>query len=221
MAGSELLLLHSPGCPVRTSQIEGGSTKMARRCVRWKTVSGVRRCAQYTGRSRGGFRGLGGLPGLGQATSLKGTFTDVKKIAIAGGIGAAGVLATDWVFDQITKNVESLAGLTGAKRAAAEAGTGIAIGIIVGKFLKRPRLAANLAIGPVILGIARLIGDLAGIGPFAAGGELSGYSDDLGMMSIEPFQEEAVEGLGAMQVGPGTPSFMIQPDAEVAGVFTS
>jgi len=153
---------------------------------------------------------------------LRGTFTDVKKIAIAGGIGAGGVIVTDWVFDQITKNVESLAGLTGAKRAAAEAATGIAIGIIVGKFLKRPKLAANLAIGPVILGIARALGDLAGIGPFAAGGELSGFdADALGMMSIEPYQEEAIEGLGAMQVGAGTPSWMIQPEAETAGIFTS
>lgn len=200
---------------------------MPRRCVRWHNVrsrsgGSVRRCAQYAGRSSGGFRGLGGLPALGQAGTMRGTFNDVKKIAIAGGIGAAGVIAADWVFDQITSNVESLAGLTGAKRGAAEAATGIGIGVIVGMLLKRPRLGANLAIGPVILGIARAIGDLAGIGPFAAGGELSGYSPEaLGMMSIEPAQEELVEGLGAMQVGTGTPSWMIQPEAETAGIFTS
>lgn len=155
---------------------------------------------------------------LGQGTTLRATFNDVKSVAITAGIGAGGAILTDIVFDQLTKNIESLAGLTGYKRALAEALTGIAIGIFVGKFLKNPRLGAKLATGPVVLALMRMAGEMLNAGPFAADRQLS----DVGMMAIEPMREQlpvgSGEGLGAMQVGPGAPEWMLNPAGQMADI---
>ncbi len=222
MAVDELLLLHSPSATRR----QGGSRAM-RRCVRYKRgKGGVRRCAKFSGGGgRGGRRtggilgGLGQMPALGRTTSLKATFGDVRNVAITAGIGAAGAIVTDMVFDQLTANVEMLAGLTGYKRALAEAATGIAIGIAVGKLAKNPRLGAKIAAGPLVLAALRIAGEMLNAGPFKAGGSLG----DLGMMAIEPFRPElsgaeAQGELGAMQVGKGTPSWMLTPEGNMAGL---
>lgn len=191
------------------------------RCLRYKNVYSpttggmVRRCAKFSGGGGGLLGGLGGTPVLGQGQTLRATFNDVKSVAITAGIGAGGAILTDIVFDQLQKNIESLAGLTGYKRAVAEAATGIAIGIFVGKFLKNPRLGAKLAAGPVVLAILRIAGEMLNSGPFAAD-KLAG----LGMMAIDPLREQMAVGsgqdLGAMQVGPGTPQWMLNPEGGMA-----
>lgn len=194
-----------------------------RRCVRYKTGrGGVRRCAQFSG-GRGRKSLLGGLgqtPSLGRTATLRGTFGDVKDVAVTAGIGAAGAIITDIVFDQLTANVQMLASLTGYRRALAEAATGIALGIFVGKFMKNPRLGAKLAMGPVVLAALRIAGEMLNAGPFKAGGSLS----DLGMMAIEPYRPELqgaeAPDLGAAwQVGTGTPSWMLSPEGSMAGVM--
>lgn len=220
MAG-ELLLLQSPCSCERAPRAQvGGSKNMGRRCKRYKNVFSastggmVRRCSDFSG---GGL--LGGLEGtstLGATHSLKATFGDVKDVAITAGIGALGAIITDIIFDQLVKNIESLAGLTGYKRAAAEAITGIALGIVVGKVMKRPRLGAKLATGPVVLAVLRVAGELLNAGPYAADRGLA----DVGMMAIEPYRPELAiggEDLGAMQVGPGTPSWMLNPQQQSSG----
>lgn len=194
------------------------------RCVRYKTGrGGVRRCAKFSGgggRRRSVLGGLTAAPALGRTTSLRATFGDVRDVAITAGIGAAGAILTDIVFDQLTANVEMLAGLTGYRRALAEAATGIALGIAVGKLAKNPRLGAKLAMGPVVLAALRIAGEMLNAGPFKAGGSLS----DLGMMAIEPYRPElqgaeAPGQLGAAwQVGTGTPSWMLSPENSMAGV---
>lgn len=194
------------------------------KCLRYKNVFSpttggmVRRCAKFAGAGGGLLGGLGGSPALGAATTLRATFGDVKDVAITAGIGAAGAIVTDIVFDQLTKNIESLAGLTGYKRALAEAVTGIAIGIAVGKFLKKPRLGAKLAMGPVVLAALRVAGEMLNAGPFAADRQLS----DVGMMAIDPLQQQLPVGsgqdLGAMQVGPGAPAWMLTPEGQMADV---
>ena len=221
----ELLLLHSPkcgSCATDAQTLEGGSDMAGRRgpCRRWKNVYSsttggtVRRCASFGG---GGILGsLGGTPALGSANSLKATFGDVKDVAVTAAIGAGGAILTDIVFDQLVKNIEALDGLEGYTRALAEAGTGIAIGIIVGKFLKRPQLGAKLAMGPVILAALRIAGELLNAGPYAADRGLAG----MGMMAIDPYRPELAVGgandVGAMQVGPGVPGFML-PDGQLNG----
>lgn len=195
-----------------------------RRCVQYKNVRGrrggyVKRCARFSGGAGGGFLGgLGtSLPALGQATTLKATVGDVKDVVITSAIGAAGAIGTQILFDQLTKYVDTLADLSGYTRALAEATLGVAIGIIVGKFLKQPVLGAKLATGPVVLAALRIAGEMLNAGPFAPGGDLS----DWGMMAVEPFTPElegASQDLGAMQVGVGTPSWMISPEGEMAGI---
>lgn len=194
-----------------------------RRCLSYKNVYSptaggmVRRCAQFSGDGGGGgFLGdLGGTPALGQANTLRATFSDVKDVAVTAGIGAVGAILTDIVFDQLQKNIESLAGLTGYTRALAEGVTGIAIGIAVGKFLKKPRLGAMLATGPIVLAALRIAGEMLNQGPFAADRQLA----DVGMMAIDPWRPELPLGgndLAAMQVGPGTPGWMLTPEGQIA-----
>jgi hypothetical protein len=113
--------------------------------------------------------------------------------------------------------------MEGWKYAVAEMATGVALGILIGKMLKKPRLAAMVAIGPVVLGGLRLLGSLVNAGPFAAG-SMAGLSD-LGMMAIEPYQQPMLSAapqppaLSAVQVGPGVPSWMMQPEQAVSGIF--
>lgn len=195
---------------------------MSRRCVRYKIGrGGVKRCAKFSGSSGGSlFSGAGAMPALGRTATLRGTFGDVKNVAVTAGIGAAGAIITDMVFDQLTKNVEMLAGLTGYKRALAEAATGIALGIVVGRFLHKPKLGAKLAMGPVVLAALRIAGEMMNAGPFKVGGSLA----DLGMMAVEPYRPElqgahAPDQLGAAwQVGTGTPSWMLNPEGSMAGI---
>ena len=193
---------------------------MAGKCERWKNVYSpqaggmVRRCAQFSG--AGILGDLGGTPALGRGNTLKATFDDVKDVAVTAAIGAGGAIATDIIFDLLTENIEMLAGLTGYQRALAEAATGIALGIVVGKFLKKPRLGAKLAMGPVVLAVLRIAGELLNTGPFTGDRALS----DVGMMSIDAWRPELPVGesdLGAMQVGPGAPGWMLGPNDQMAG----
>lgn len=193
-----------------------------RRCLKYRSTFSastggmVRRCAQFGdgGGLLGGFGG-GGIPSLGQSRSLRATFGDVKEVAITAAIGAGGAILTDIVFDQLAKNIETIGNMSGYTRALMEAATGIAVGIAVGKLLKKPRLGAKIAMGPVVLAALRIAGELLNAGPFAADRGLS----DIGMMAIDPLRPElAGEGdLGSMQVGPGTPSFMLNPEQAMAG----
>jgi len=214
---NQLLLLHSPdaicGCkPPRMGRANRGGSKM-RRCVAWQTTyspatgGNVRRCARYSGTS-GGF--LGGLPALGQATTLRETLPDVIAIAKTGAIAAGGVLITDKVFNLIAARLE----MAGWQRHFAELVTGVAIGIVVGKVLKRPLLGTTLAIGPAAFAALRLLGELLNVGPYAGG--LSG----LGLVSVEPYRYTAgTPALAAAQIGPGTPSWMFQPEDSMAGAL--
>jgi len=178
----------------------------------------VRRCASFSG--GGLLGGLDGAPALGQGNTLKATFGDVKDVAVTAAIGAGGAIVTDMVFDQLVKNIESLANLQGYTRAVAEAAVGIGLGIIVGKFLKRPKLGAKLAMGPVVLAALRIAGELMNTGPFAADRELAG----MGMMSIDAYRPElplADADLASTQVGPGTPDWMLNPEGDLTGAYAA
>lgn len=192
-----------------------------RRCLKYRstyspTTGGmVRRCSQF-GSGGGGFLGsLGsGVPSLGQSRTLKATFGDVKDVVVTAAIGAGGAILTDIVFDQLAKNIEAIGNMSGYTRALMEAATGIAIGIMVGKLMKKPRLGAKIATGPVVLAALRIAGELLNAGPYAAERGLS----DIGMMAIDPFRPELAGGdLGSMQVGPGTPGWMLNQEGGMAG----
>lgn len=133
------------------------------------TRSYVRRA---TGRRRSRqMSGLGTIGSFGQATGLKGTLASVKGVLITGAIAAAGAIATDQIYEKIGASLN----LDGWKRNLAKIATGIALGIIIAKFTKKPKLAAAFAIGPVVVGAMRLFGDVMGT-PETSGLGLTAYT---------------------------------------------
>ncbi len=187
------------------------------KCVAFKNVYSpatggyIRKCKTFSGG--------GGLSGLGQSSSLKASLMDVKDVVITGGIAAAGVLISDKLFDLIAGGMD----LEGWERNLAQAATGIALGIIVGKFLKKPRLAATLAVGPVVFAALRLFGDLMKVGPFAP--SVAGLGR-MGLVDVEPFYQAqpalldyaSAPGLGMVQAGPGVPERLLYPGV-IAGAL--
>lgn len=185
-------------------------------CVEWKNVYSeatggyVRRCSRMAARKS---RSLGDIA-LGSPGSLRGTMGDVKGVLMTGAIAVTGAVVTDKLFNMIARNWA----VAGWKRYLGEAATGIALGILVGKFLKRPRLGAALAIGPIVVAGLKATAELMNTGPLSAG-SMAG----LGMMSIDPYYTDfsGAEQLGAMQVGPGVPEWMYTPENEAAGAVAS
>lgn len=116
--------------------------------------------------------GLGALGNFGQATGLKGTLASVKGVLITGAIAAAGAVITDQLYDKIGASLN----LDGWKRELAKMATGIALGILIAKLTKKPKLAAAFAIGPVVAGAIRLFADVMG----------SPAVEGLGMTSYTP-----------------------------------
>lgn len=163
--------------------------------MRYTRRGGVRRCAKFAG-------GLSGLGDIGQAGSLRATLSSVQGVLVTGAIAAGGALVTDEVFDKIGVSLN----LTGYQRDAAKMALGLALGIVIGKFLRKPKLAAAFAIGPVMAGALDIFNSLMGRPAIhgAAG---------LGLVAVEPpLQLPAYSGvgeLGAMQVGPGVPNWML------------
>lgn len=128
---------------------------MAGKCKRWamayNPITGrqQRRCiSRSRSRSRGGLSGIGSL---GQG-SMRATLSSVKGILLTGGIAAGGAVVTMKVYEKIGGSL----GLTGWKRDVAEIATGILLGILIAKALKKPKLAAAFAIGPVVAGGIKL-----------------------------------------------------------------
>jgi len=198
------------------------------RCVRWKRVRTstggyARRCAEFSGTGA-----LGGLESFGQIKTLRGTLASVKGVLITGSIAAGGAIVTEKVFDTISKQVE----LHGYAKELAKMATGVFLGIIIGKVLKKPQIAAAFAIGPVVAGVINIIHNLLGEPP--AEWEVpatEGYGMD--MVAIEPYRSyeyagvdqnvpaaiNAPEGLGAVQVGQGVPSWMYGQVGNQAGAY--
>lgn len=190
------------------SNLREGGTDMARHCTRFKNVRDRRTgrtrrvCTSYSG-SRG-FSGVGTLAPLGQTTSLRANFNSIQSLLVTGGIAAGGAVITQKVFDMIATKIT----LTGVKRYVAEMATGIAIGIVVGKVFKKPKLGANIAIGPIVLGALKIFGELMHTGPMAP------YSG-LGLQTIQPYTpQNPYSGLGYQQIGTNVPAWMMEPQVD-------
>lgn len=154
----ELLILHG---------LQGGQ-KMA--TSYWDARTG-RYVTRSTRRRRKRVGALGNLASFGQATGLKGTVSSVKGVVITGAIAASGAIVTDQVFEKIGANLN----LVGWKRDLAKIATGIALGILIAKILKKPRIAAAFAIGPIVAGLLNIFGDV-----------MSGSTAGLGLTAFQP-----------------------------------
>ena len=147
---------------------------MAGKCRRYETfynpITGrtSRRCVS---RARGS-SSLSGLGSFGQTGSLKSTFSGVKGVLITGAIAAGGVVVTQKVYDKLGKSLN----LSGWQRQLAQMATGIALGIVIAKLLKKPKLAAAFAIGPVVAGAVQMFGDVVSSTPALSGLGLTAYN---------------------------------------------
>jgi hypothetical protein len=82
---------------------------------------------------------------------LTASFDAVKAVGVTALIAAGGAIATDFVFKQIGPTLKLTAGST--EENLAKAVLGIAGGLVIGKFLKKPQLGAAFAIGAVVLAV--------------------------------------------------------------------
>lgn len=180
--------------------------------------------------SRGGSKGTGGLAGfggLGQAGSLSTSFSSIKGVLIVGSIAAGGAILTDKIYDTVAGRLE----LAGYQRDIAKIATGVALGIIISKVLKKPRLGAAFAIGPIVAGainiFQELMGPVSGLGlvtinpatpetsMYAPGGMLPMVLPSAAGASAPPAPEQ-VGDLGTVQVGAGVPQWMMFPNEQPA-----
>ena len=102
--------------------------------------------------------GISGLGAFGTGKSLKSMLGGVKGVLITGAIAAGGAITTDALFEKIGEKWE----ISGWQRDAAKMATGIALGFLIAKFLKKPKLAAAFAIGPIVVGAMRIFADVLG-----------------------------------------------------------
>ena len=187
MSMSELMLLHGAA--------RLGGSKMAARTSSYRRefdpVTG-----RYIMRSSGRRRrkrvsGLGSLGNFGQASGLSATMGSVKGVVITGAIAAGGAIVTAQIFDKVAGRW----GIEGWKRDLAQMATGIALGILIAKLLKKPKLAAAFAIGPVVAGAIKIFGGLMGPGATAGLG-LTTYTPATAYQSMYAPLYGADQGLG-------------------------
>ena len=205
---------------------------MAGRCKRFAEIydpsagRSRRVCvARYSGKGTGGLAGLGSF---GNAGSLTTSFSSIKGVLVVGGIAAGGAIVTDKVFDTVAGKLE----LEGYQRDIAKIATGVALGIIIGKVLKKPKLGAAFAIGPIVAGainiFQELMGPVSGLGLVSinpATPDTSMYAPDGMLPMVLPSAAGATErppppqvnsDLGTVQVGAGVPEWMMFPNQQPA-----
>lgn len=179
---------------------------------------------------------LAGLGGFGQVSTLKASVSSVKGILITGGIAAGGAIITERVFDRIQEGaVKKGEGLEGYTMIAAKMATGLALALVISKFLKKPGLAAAFAIGPVVSGLIDVINELTepsvspthGLGMMAIdpvpaydpysmyaglgqGDGGTGYEPEWDAGEGQQEFEEPLGALGMQQAGTGVPDWMMQ-----------
>lgn len=170
----------------------------------------VRRCSRKRRATKGLFGEIGDIGELGDSTSLRGTIASVKGVLVNGMVAAGGAVITDKVFMRIADEInKEKVRISGIPLDLIEIVTGLALGIVVGKALKKPQLGAMVAIGPVVVGTLKVIRDLMGGKSIVKG---------LGMMSVEPYRER-ISDMGAVtQIGGGVPAWMMNPSGEFAGL---
>lgn len=189
MAKDEVLIFSgAPGCGCNS----GRSKSMARKRGFYDpyTRVSVKRRSR-----RGRRRSFMGIQGFGQTTSIRQSFSAVKDIVYTGAIAGAGAIATDWVWGKIGTRFN----LQNEMLALAKIATGIGIGLLVSKFLRKPRLGMALAIGPVVVGVKDMLKGAVGM----AGIPDIQYTDRFKRAIVTP-----PFTAGVPAIGPGTPDWI-------------
>lgn len=176
-------------------------------------------------RSRGvrGIGSVGNMRGLGASASVKETLGAVKGIVYQGAIAGAGAFVTGKVWDMIAASIigteadgKTLKTIEANTLALAKMATGIAIGLVISKLLKKQVIGVAFATGAVAVGMkdllfralasteekaaekARISLELMGIPQIRQSGEFQRA------IAASSFQ-------GVPAIGPGIPSWMDVP----------
>lgn len=177
------------GCPSSMGRSQG---TMARRKSRMSDPYSRTRVKKRSRRRRSSFSGI---QGFGQTTSMAAQMGAVKEIVYTGAIAGAGAIATDFVWGKIGDKFN----FQNEMLALAKIATGIGLGIVIAKFLKKPRLGVAFAIGPVVVGVKDMLKGAVGLQgvPYVV--------DDRKFqraITAPPFVS------GVPSVGPGTPEWL-------------
>jgi hypothetical protein len=114
-----------------------------------------------------GVNGIGNMRGLGASASVKETIGAVKSIVYAGAMAGAGAFVTGKVWDMIAGSVTDAIGtkesgatvksLGADTLALCKMATGIAIGLVISKVLKKQAIGVAFATGAVAIGVKDLM----------------------------------------------------------------
>ena len=143
--------------------------------------------------------GLGGIGSLGQATTLKGNLKSVQGVLITGAIAAGGAISVNALWDKLGGNLQ----LEGYTKELAKAATGIAIGILISKMLKKPQLGAAFAIGPVVAAAMQIFANVLGT------------TSGLGLVTVTPVRRGLGQLTQVTNVPGATPAWMQNPSGRL------
>jgi len=172
-----------------------GGSKMA--TYYWDSRTGTYKARRRRSRKS---KGLSGLGNLGQATTLKGNLKSVQGVLVTGAIAAGGAIATNALFDKVAGQLQ----LDGYAKELAKAATGIALGIVISKVLKKPALGAAFAIGPVVAAAMQIFANVLGT------------TSGLGLVSLKRVPAPSLGQLTQISNTPGaTPAWMQNPNGRL------
>lgn len=184
----EVLLFH--GLPATNCGCSGTGRRkatMARSFYNRYSRIPVRKRSRRHKRS---FRGIS----LGQSATIRQSLGSVKEIIYVGAIAGAGAIATDWVYDKIGAKFN----LQNEMLALAKIATGIAIGIVIAKVLKKPRIGIAFAMGPVVVGVKDMLKGAVGLTGIPYVSDPRAFQRAI---TRSPFS-------GVPAIGPGMPDWM-------------
>ena len=178
------------------------------------------------GRGMRGVGSIGNMRGLGASASVKETIGAVKSIVYAGAMAGAGAFVTGKVWDMIAGSVTDAIGtkesgatvksLGADTLALCKMATGIAIGLVISKVLKKQAIGVAFATGAVAIGVKDLMFRMLASKEEKAA-EIDRIKLDLaGIPQIRnsgDFQRAiaAANFQGVPAIGPGIPSWMDVP----------
>ena len=175
------------------------------------------------GRGMRGVSGIGNVKGLGASASVKETLGAVKGIVMAGAMAGAGAFVTGKVWDQIAKSIigteadgTTLKKIEANTLSLAKMATGIAIGLVISKLLKKPAMGVAFATGAVAIGVKDLLFRTLASDAEKAAERTRISTELLGIPQIRQsgdFQRAiaASNFQGVPAIGPGIPSWMDVP----------
>jgi hypothetical protein len=179
-----------------------GSCAAGRKRMAKKSYGRVPVKRRRRGRGMRGVSSIGNMRGLGASASMRDTIGAVKGIVMTGAMAGAGAVISNKVWKYIAEAGGLSTTATPKWVPFANMATGIAIGLIISKLLKKPALGVAFATGAVAVGVRDVLikyaPEMAGIPQIRQSGDFQRA------IAASNFQ-------GVPAIGPGIPSWMDVP----------